>query len=130
MSASSFAGNRLACISAIETLRILEDEDLLQQGKEVGELLSAGVRDLPKLYPNVVEKISGRGLLIGIHFATPKIANEIVRLSISNGLLVAAAFCNNRCLLIEPPLVLERQQAEKGLKILHDACEVARESFS
>jgi putrescine aminotransferase len=125
MSASSFAGNRLACVAAIEALGIFDDERILEQGRETGAFLWSGVRNLPALYPDLVERISGRGMLIGIHFKNPKQAGEVIRRAISDGLLVAAAFCNNRCLLIEPPLILDRAQAKRGLKILHDACEVA-----
>lgn len=122
MSASSFAGNRLACVAAIEVLEILDREKILEKGKENGSLLWAGLEDLSTLHPDLVQRITGRGMLIGLHFTNAKMASEVIRLSISDGLLVAAAFCNNRCLLIEPPLVLEPEQCERGLKILKNVC--------
>lgn len=122
MSASSFAGNRLACAAAMETLNTLEREKILEKGKENGVLLWAGLEGLQRQHPGLVKRITGRGLLIGVHFADSKKAGEVIRLCISNGLLVANAFCNNRCLLIEPPLILERKQGEIGLEILENAC--------
>jgi putrescine aminotransferase len=122
MSASSFAGNRLACAAAIEALNIFEREGFLRKGEENSTLLWAGLEPLPSQYPNLIERISGRGLLIGLHFCNPRAASEVIGLCISEGLLVAAAFCNSRCLLIEPPLVLDREQVERGLSILEGAC--------
>jgi len=126
MSASSFAGNRLACVAAVQTLKTLEEEGILEKGRENGALLWDGLADLPVLHPDLVQRISGRGLLIGLHFMNAKEAAEAIRLSISDGLLVAAAFCNSRCLLIEPPLVLERDQAERGVEILKKACRTVK----
>lgn len=122
MSASSFAGNRLACVAAVEALNILEREGLLRKGEENSNLLWAGLEPLPSQHPNLIERISGRGLLIGVHFRNPRAASEVIRLCISEGLLAAAAFCNSRCLLIEPPLVLNSEQVERGLSILESAC--------
>jgi putrescine aminotransferase len=128
MSASSFAGNRLACVAANEMLNTLEKEKILEKGKQISTLLWAGLNDLPRLHPDLVQRITGRGLLIGIHFANSKKGGEVIRLCIAGGLLVAAAFCNNRCLLIEPPLVLEREQGEIGLEILKNACRKVEEN--
>ncbi len=118
MSASSFAGNRLACVAGNEILKILKKEEIFENGIQISEILWAGLGDLIKQYPELFQRITGKGLLIGLHFSSAKVANEVIRLSISDGLLVAAAFCNNRCLLIEPPLILKREQAERGLDIL------------
>lgn len=128
MSASSFAGNRLACVAANQVLAILETEKVLIRGQEIGEFLWSEIEELTTRHSHIIERVSGRGLLIGLHFKNSKILNEVVCHSISNGLLVAAAFCNNRCLLIEPPLILTLKEARRGLTILEAACRKTQEN--
>jgi putrescine aminotransferase len=122
MSASSFAGNRLACVAALETLAIVETEDVLKRGQKVGTILRTGLENLAADHPALVKGLTGRGLLLGLHFFGSREANEVIRRCIEGGLLVAAAFCSNRCLLIEPPLTIESGEVARGLRILTEAC--------
>lgn len=122
MSASSFAGNRLACIAALEALAIVETEKVLARGQRTGAILRAGLENLAADHPALVKGFTGRGLLLGLHFFGSREANEVIRRSIEGGLLVAAAFCSNRCLLIEPPLTIESGEVARGLRILTEAC--------
>lgn len=118
MSASSFAGNRLTCIAALETLATMEREEIISKGQRAATVLRNGLESLAADHPTLVRGVTGRGLLVGLHFVGPQEANQVIRACIKGGLLVAAAFCNSRCLLIEPPLTIEPQQLRQGLQVL------------
>jgi len=62
---STFAGNALACRMALETLRVLDDEKLIEGARAKGERLLAGLRGALGRHP-LVREVRGRGLLIGI----------------------------------------------------------------
>ena len=128
MSASSFSGNRLACVAALATLDLIEQSGVLEQARESASVLRSGVDALRTAHEDMVDRLTGRGLLIGLHFRTPQLLNDVVRTSIQGGLLVAAAFCNNRCILLEPPLTITVPEARQALRILDDACNAARKS--
>ena len=123
MAASSFSGNRLACVAALATLDLAERSDILSQSRESATVLRQGLDALPSRYPDILHRVSGRGLLIGLHFASPAIALDVIRASIQRGLLIAAAFCNNRCVLLEPPLSIDRAELRQALDILAAACQ-------
>jgi putrescine aminotransferase len=123
MSASSFSGNRLACVAALAALAIVERSDVLDRGRAAGVALRKGLDELRASHPDLLRRVTGRGLLLGLHFATPAAAGEVIRLSIREGLLVAAAFCNNRCILLEPPLVVNEEQVGHALSVLAVACD-------
>jgi acetylornithine/succinyldiaminopimelate/putrescine aminotransferase len=122
MSASSFAGNRLTCVAALETLAIVETEDTLRRGQEVGTVLRNGLENLAADQPALVRGVTGRDLLLGLHFVGPKEADEVIRRCIEEGLLVSAAFCDSRCLLIEPPLIIQPDQVIQVLNVLEESC--------
>jgi putrescine aminotransferase len=118
MSASSFAGNRLACIAAIETLNVIEVENILNGGVENARILWNICNDIQRENEDILERITGKGMLLGLHFTSPKIANEIVRKSIMRGVLIGTAFCNNRCILLEPPLNISGDNLVMALETL------------
>jgi putrescine aminotransferase len=62
---STFAGNTLACVSALETLQILADEHLVENSAARGEQLLTALRAQLAGHPLIVD-IRGRGLLVGI----------------------------------------------------------------
>jgi putrescine aminotransferase len=122
MSASSFAANRLTSIAGLKVLEIMKDENILQNAVKVGNKLKYELEIIVKLYPDLFSRLTGRGMLLGLHCKNKLITDKIVPRCIEKGLLIAPAFCNSSCILIEPPLVLSEVQAEKGMEILNDVC--------
>jgi putrescine aminotransferase len=125
MSASSFAGNRLACVSALAALAVLEEENILDAGRTAAETLWTGLTELASDQPRLVNRLTGRGMLVGMHLKNNRVADDVVSGAISRGLLAGAAFCNGRCILIEPPLVIGPDELRRGLEALRSALEEA-----
>ena len=121
MSASSFAGNRLACVSALAALSMLEEDGVLDAGRRAAEALWPGLEKLAEDYPDLVVRLTGKGMLVGIHLSNNRVADDVVSRTIAKGLLTGTAFCNGRCILIEPPLVVAPDDVRRGVAILKDA---------
>jgi putrescine aminotransferase len=62
---STYAGSALACRAALETLRILDAEDLVKTGAAKGRRLLAGLAGALEGHP-MVRSVRGRGLLVGV----------------------------------------------------------------
>jgi putrescine aminotransferase len=62
---STFAGNALSCVTALETLHVLADEELTANSKARGEELLAALRARLAGHP-LVREVRGRGLLVGV----------------------------------------------------------------
>ncbi|MBR5611211.1 MAG: aspartate aminotransferase family protein [Bacteroidales bacterium] len=61
MLGTTFGGNHLACTAALAVLKVMEDENLVENANTVGEYLIA---ELSKL--QVFKEVRGRGLMIGL----------------------------------------------------------------
>lgn len=61
MLGTTFGGNHLACAAAIAVLDIIEDENLVDNARQVGEYLIGELRKIPG-----VSDVRGRGLMIGL----------------------------------------------------------------
>jgi len=62
---STFGGNSLSCVTALETLHILADEELIANSQARGAELLAQLRERLAGHP-LVREVRGRGLLIGV----------------------------------------------------------------
>ena len=73
---------------------------------------------MPKLgnfvvkYPHVFEKVTGKGLLIGMHFKNPEIGYKIASGLFKRGVLVAGTLTSAQTVRIEPPLVVTQEQMD------------------
>ena len=81
---------------------------------------------MPKLenfvvqYPNIFEKITGKGLLIGMHFKNPENGYKVASGLFKRGVLVAGTLTSAQTIRIEPPLVVTYEQIDALLNRLGD----------
>jgi len=67
---TTFGGNPLAMRAAIETLRIMEEDGLLEHARAMGERLKAGLLECLGQVPGFVE-VRGQGLMLGVQLDRP-----------------------------------------------------------
>ncbi|ACB33178.1 acetylornithine and succinylornithine aminotransferase [Leptothrix cholodnii SP-6] len=110
---TTFGGNPLSMRAGVETLRIMEDEGLLQNAARVGGMLRASLeRELADV-AGVVE-IRGAGLMLGIELDRP--CGEILTLAMQAGLLLSVTA--DRVIRLVPPLILSEAEAGEIVAIL------------
>jgi 4-aminobutyrate aminotransferase-like enzyme len=69
---STFGGNPVAARAALAVLDVIEDEQLIENAKRVGEELLAALRDLK------IGEVRGRGLLVGVELGSSEVAERVV----------------------------------------------------
>jgi len=122
MSASSYAGNVLACRVGLSTIRYIQEGSLLADCAEKGKMLLRSLRDCVSEYPNILQSVEGLGLLIGIETKSGKIALELTKEMIRLGIIMVPAFGNSSVLMVEPPLVISFQQIRAVVDSFAAAC--------
>jgi len=115
---STFGGNPVACAAALATLDLLE-EGLIDNAREVGDQLLAGLRELGAAHPAAVTDVRGLGLMAVLELDTPERASDVVQHAFRHGLLLLTA--GTRAVRLCPPLVLSPDEAEVGLELLGQA---------
>jgi acetylornithine/N-succinyldiaminopimelate aminotransferase len=110
---TTFGGNPLAMRAGVETIRIMQEEGLLENAAKVGgHLKDALVRELGGL-PRVTE-IRGQGLMIGIELAHN--CTVLTTRAAEAGLLISVTADNVIRLL--PPLILSLSEADEIVALL------------
>ncbi len=105
---STFGGGPLACAAALAVLGAIEAEGLVGHAAEMGELLAAGLRELPG-----VREVRGRGLMQAVEFERP-LARDLQLRCLEHGVIVNAT--GDSTVRLVPPLVITPEQLEEGLR--------------
>ncbi|WKB54174.1 aspartate aminotransferase family protein [Eleftheria terrae] len=110
---TTFGGNPLAMRAGVETLRIMEEDRLLENAARVGEALRAGlVRELEGVAG--VTAIRGQGLMLGIELDRP--CGALLGRSMEAGLLISVTA--DKVIRLVPPLILSEAEAAQVVALL------------
>jgi acetylornithine aminotransferase len=110
---STFGGNPLAMRAGIETIRIMQEEGLLDNAAEVGAHLKAGLEAALQGVAGVKE-IRGQGLMLGIELDRP--CTAITGLAAEAGLLLSVTA--DSVIRLVPPLILTQAEADQIVALL------------
>ena len=125
---TTFGGNPLSCAAAIATINVLLEEDLARQAGEKGEYLLPRLNDLARKHPKVLVSARGRGLMLGMEFASHEIGYAVAKCLFARNILISGTYINARVLRIEPPLPIAYPLLDRFLAALEDSLvEVHRE---
>jgi acetylornithine/N-succinyldiaminopimelate aminotransferase len=113
---TTFGGNPLAMRAGVETIRILEEDRLLENAAEVGAYLQAAFKAQldQHIRTGAVKDIRGQGLMIGIELAKP--CGVLVQRAVDAGLLISVTA--DSVIRIVPPLILNKGEADQMAAIL------------
>lgn len=110
---STFGGNPLAMRAGIETLRIMEEDQLLENARAVGETFRTL---LTKAFDGMrgIREIRAYGLMIGIELDRP--CGELLAEAAHRGLLISVTA--ERVIRLLPSLVMTHDEARQVVDIL------------
>jgi len=123
MSASTFAGNALACRAGIETIRLIRQHALPEASAKKGEFLLKQFRRCIEEFPKILRAANGLGLLIGVETHSSTVALNLAQEIIRQKVLAVPAFANPSVLMFEPPLVVSSEQINQVAHKFAAACE-------
>ena len=113
---TTFGGNPLAMRAGVETIRIMEEDGLLENAAKVGAHLAAALAQAlaPELASKAVKEIRGMGLMLGVDLAKP--CGALVQQCADNGLLISVTA--DTVIRMVPPLIMTEAEADEVVSIL------------
>jgi putrescine aminotransferase len=118
-------GGALACSAAIAAINVTLRDRLWEVAAAKGDYLIPRLKGLAAKYPQIYKGITGKGLLIGMHFQTPEIGYKVAAGLFKRGVLVAGTLISAQTVRIEPPLVITYEQIDEVLNRLENTLEEA-----
>ena len=116
---TTFGGNPVCCASALATLKVIEDEKLLEQVEEKGKLFEKLLRH-PK-----IKEVRRIGLMFAIDFESAEIVNRIVLKAKELGVICYWFLSHPYSFRIAPPLTITKKQIEESCETILKAIDNA-----
>jgi acetylornithine aminotransferase len=110
---TTFGGNPLAMRAGVETLRIMQEENLLAHVSKVGMRLKTQLTTRLMNTAGVVE-VRGQGLMLGIELDRP--CGALLQRATDAGLLMSVTA--DKVIRLVPPLILSEAEADQITNIL------------
>jgi len=128
-SSSSYGGNPLGAAAGAAVLKIIDEEDLVENARVVGGALKRELEAFVERYP-FVGFVDGAGLLIRMELVKDKktkeplprrVTERIFTEAVKRGLLTMAYAASFR---IQPALTIDESTAKNGVEILREVFDV------
>ncbi len=119
---STYGGNPLAMAVGLASLEELTRPETLANVRDITGYFAQQLSGLKDRFPDVIEDIRGKGLLIGLKLKTPN--RDFMALARDQKLLIAGG--GDNCVRLLPMLLLTRDEAREAVEKLERTCEVAR----
>jgi acetylornithine/N-succinyldiaminopimelate aminotransferase len=110
---TTFGGNPLAMRAGVETIRIMEEDGLLESAARVGAHLKGALERALADQPGVKE-IRGQGLMIGVELTKP--CGALTQRAADKGLLISVTA--DSVIRLVPPLIMTTAEADEVVAIL------------
>ncbi len=114
---TTFGGNPVCCASALATLEVIEQENLLSGVEAKGQLIESLLQH-PK-----IKAIRRFGLMFAIDFETAEEVNQIVEYAKHKGVICYWFLSHPNSFRIAPPLIISEQEIRDACAIIMEAIE-------
>ena len=130
----TFGGNPLACAAALAVLEIIEKDNLLEKGLEIGNLIDLRLHKMARKNSlQCIGDVRGLGCMNAIELVKDReefapdgdIASNVAQIALKKGLVLVTAGPARNVIRILVPLSAEKATVEEGLDILESSLEEA-----
>lgn len=110
-------GHRIDLAVGLKTIEIIKHENLLDNARKTGNYIMKRLKEMKRKYPIIVD-VRGLGLMIGVEFSKEIYKDIIPKMAFKKGLLLIG--CGKKAIRITPPLIITKEESDKGLDIFEN----------
>jgi len=120
--ASTFGGNPVSASAAIEVIKIIKEERLLENAEKVGGHLIKRLREMQDTHP-MIGDVRGRGLMVGVELVKDKDSKEPAKEETEEVMMrcfekgAALVNCGVSVIRWMPPLLITEELIDSALEI-------------
>jgi len=127
----TYSGNPLACVAAIEAIKMVNDPAFLARANEVGDRMRDHLLRMQANSP-LIGDVRGLGPMLLIEFVKDRATKEpalnetplIVTEALKHGVMTIRAGLYSNCLRFLPPLNITDEQLDEGMNVIAEAIRV------
>jgi 4-aminobutyrate aminotransferase/(S)-3-amino-2-methylpropionate transaminase len=121
----TYGGSPLGCVAAIEVIKTIQEENLIERANQIGETFTKRMNELKCKY-EVIGDIRTLGAMCAIEFIRDKetkepnkeLVQQILAKAHQRGLIIMSAGLYGNIVRLLTPLVISDEQLDEGLTVL------------
>jgi 4-aminobutyrate aminotransferase / (S)-3-amino-2-methylpropionate transaminase / 5-aminovalerate transaminase len=121
----TYGGSPLGCVAALEVIRTIEEDGLIERAKRIGEMFLEKFLPLQAKYEQIGD-VRSLGAMCAIEFIedsyignpNKELVQEIIQAAHRNGLIIMSAGLYGNIIRLLTPLVVTDEQLSEGLDVL------------
>lgn len=123
----TYGGNPVACAAALGVFETIEEGNLIERARQVGEILGTSLRALAAKYP-VIAEVRGRGAMQAIELVKPgsldpnsEAMTKVINYCAKKGVLLLSAGTYSNVIRFLPPVVISDELLLDAISVLDEA---------
>ncbi len=117
---STWGGNLVDMVRCRRYLEVIEEENLIENARVVGEFLQRNLAELAAEFPAKMTNVRGRGLFIAFDLPDAGTRGKVLSTWLQKHDVMALA-SGERAIRLRPPLTLQKEEVVTGVKRLRAA---------
>ncbi len=134
----TYSANPLACVAAIEAMRIISDPAFLTRSVEVGERIRQRLDAIQVAHPNLIGDVRGVGSMLAMEFvkdaetkapwmeATAAVTVE----TLARGVITIRAGLYSNCVRFLPSLLITDAEIDEAMDVVAESVDVVAEAMA
>lgn len=119
---TTFGGHPLSCAAGLAALEVLQTEGLIERARQLGEDWQ---KELARALAPYAQHVRGKGLLVGVEFASAEFTRRFTARCLELGLIVNWTLHCDNVVRLAPPLCIRQEQLEEATRKMRLAAETA-----
>jgi 4-aminobutyrate aminotransferase len=128
-------GSAIASAGALESVRVIQDEKLVENSAKMGAYLLDKLQALQAKYPHIGD-VRGRGLMVGVEFSVPEsdgkadkdTTKAVAKACLDRRMLILTCGTYENVIRFIPPLIVTMAQIDDALVIFEEALQSVLET--
>ena len=112
---NTFGGNPVSCVASLATIQYLEEHDLIQRARRLGQYFMQRLADLQQEH-QIIKQLRGKGLMVAIDLQVK--AKPYILALANKGILAIGS--GRKTIRFLPPLVVSREQINTCIDVLEE----------
>lgn len=115
---STWGGNLTDMVRSRKNLEIIEEENLVENARIMGSYLLSCLKEIQNEFPEYVSQARGLGLMCSFDLPNDSTRRKFLKELYRNKMIMLG--CGNCSVRFRPPLVVTKEDIDKGMRIIKD----------
>ncbi|MDX1521209.1 MAG: 4-aminobutyrate--2-oxoglutarate transaminase [Anaerolineae bacterium] len=127
----TYSGNPLACVAAIESIKLISDPAFLERAKQIGTYMRDHLERIQSRHPDIIGDVRGLGAMLAMEIVKDpdsklpdmERTGAINSATLQRGLITIRAGLYSNCVRFLPPLTVTDDDIDEAMAVLGEAVE-------